>query len=230
MVKSRGSSSGNGSVKSSTTPKSSKSNKTATTYASKYIGKEISNLSKLEIQKSKKNPITKTKWAEKLERSIQKSVSIASCSLFSDDDGNLDSDPVAIQKEIEKLQVEIQARMQSINDIITTVGKKYEIFEDDLSTDFRALGKRSNQFETKVSRITDKFNQVATQVDSIGADLKNRLQSFNNSYKAIEQGLKSSGSSSVSKKSSTVSSTYNTSKADQNSAIYSLNQHLNSKR
>lgn len=88
---SRSSSSGSAAVSTekpaSTSSSVSKQNKAI--YSSKLVGKQIAILAKEEIENSKKNPVTKEKWLAKLGVSIQKTVSIASYSLFFDESGSL---------------------------------------------------------------------------------------------------------------------------------------------
>ena len=184
MPKARSSSSSSGaaSTSSSSVTKNSKANKKPIS-SSKLVGTVISNISKQEVESSKRNPKTKEKWLAKLAMSIQKSVSVASSGLFSDGGakdgrGATEDEANEIQKDIEKLEESIQDHINEVKAKTQTCGRKYETVKEAIAANDARTGKRSNQFEARVSRIADKFNQVANQVDTVGSDLKSRLKAF----------------------------------------------------
>ena len=172
-----------------------KGSKTALS-SSKFVGSQLSKLSKQEVERSKKNPKTKEKWLTKMTISVQKSVSLASSMLFADaDDGEESSDAVTIQQDIERLKSSIQPLLDEIQGKKQIAGRKYECIKDDIASTDARTGKRSNQYEGCVSRIAEKFNQVANQVDTVGSDLKSRLKAFETSYNTIEREVRNFSSS-----------------------------------
>ena len=188
------------------------------------VGEQIGKLAKAEIKRSKKNPTTKEKWLGKLAIAIQRAVSLASQSLFDDDDDNSPNkkDKVemeAIEKDIKKLQESINDQIKDINSKANKAGDKYENVKDEINagTDTRT-SKRSNQFEARVTRISDKFTQVANQIDHVGGDLKQRLKTFEQSYNNIESEIRSIPSTKGTRR--TIASP----KGD--SALEKLSQHL----
>jgi hypothetical protein len=158
------------------------------TCSSKLIGDLLITLGQQEIARSKKNPSTKEKWLTKMRLNIQRKVFDASSILFFEDTGSLDTDPISVRHEIARLQKVLENKCTEIRGRITDASKRYEGLLDD-SVESRYMGKRSNQFDARISRITDKFSQVAGQVDSANVDLRNRLQSFHNSFHTVEQSL-----------------------------------------
>lgn len=183
------------------------------------------------MKRSKKNPTTKEKWLGKLAIAIQRAVSLASEKLFDDDENDSSSNKEdkaemdAIQKDIKKVQENINSQIEEMKTRTNSAGAKYESIKEEIAagTDTRT-GKRSNQFEARVTRISDKFTQVANQVDHIGGDLKQRLKTFEQSYNNIESEVRSiMAPSSASKRrgaNATIASPTG------NIAMQQLNQHL----
>ena len=185
------------------------------------MGDQIEKLAKAEVKRSKKNPTTKEKWLGKLAIAIQRAVSLASQSLFEDDDDKSSniSDKVemeTIQNDIQKLQEIINDHIEGIKTKTNSAGNKYESIKEEIAsgTDTRA-GKRSNQFEARVTRISDKFTQVANQIDHVGGDMKQRLKTFEQSYNNIESEVRSMASTGSTKSSQR-----------DGSAMQKLSQHL----
>ena len=125
----------------------------------------------------------------------------------------------AIQNDIRKLQNSINDQIEEIKVRANSAGNKYESIKEEIAagTDTRS-GKRSNQFEARVTRISEKFTQVANQIDHVGGDMKQRLKSFEQSYNNIESEVRSMTSTSSTKR-TTISQ-----RSD--SAMQKLSQHL----
>ncbi len=86
------------------------------------MGDQIEKLAKAEVKRSKKNPSTKEKWLGKLAIAIQRAVSLASQSLFEDDDDK--SSNISDKVEMETIQNDIQKLQEIINDHIEGIKTK----------------------------------------------------------------------------------------------------------
>jgi hypothetical protein len=188
-----------------------------------FVGNRINQLGKAEVAKTKKNPITKEKWLSKLRASIQKKVAVASYALFTDETSN---DAELLLKEISALREATRAQCEALRARASGAGKKFEgLFED--AQDARYLGKRSNRFDARISRITDKFTQVASQVEATTADLKNRIANLKGTINSVEIGM--SGVSAMHSNVINVAGS-GVGSVVASSAMHSLNQHLSSHR
>lgn len=202
---------------------SSSSNRLKAISSTSFVGERINQLAKAEIAKTKKNPITKEKWLSKLQASIQKKVAGVSYALFSDEASN---DSERLLKEISALREATRAQCEALRVRASGAGKKFEgLFED--IQDARYLRKRSNRFDARISRITDKFTQVASQVEATTADLKNRIANLKGTINSVEIGM-----SGVSVVHSSVSNAAGSGVGGvaASSAMHSLSQHLSSHR
>jgi hypothetical protein len=193
-----------------------------------FVGERISLLAKAEIGKTKKNPVTKEKWLAKLRASIQKKVAVASYAIFVDEPSDPDTDPERLLQVIATLRQSIRTQCEALRARTAGAEKRFEGLFDD-TQDARYMGKRSNRFDSRISRITDKFTQVASQVEHTASDLKSRIASLKSTINSVEIGMTSV---SVPAMQSVGGSSVGGSIAagGGSSALHALNQHLSSGR
>lgn len=204
-------------------------------YASKIVGESISRLSTIEIERAKKNPDTLQKWLEKMKLSIQRKVSECSKRLFV---SSL-NDPQQLSVEIKNMSKQVLERSTAIKNKALSLLSKTKLALK-LPVDKKKTTKQPsqlNQFESRVSKVTDTFEQIGTQIVSVGTELQTKIQSLAKSVNT-SQGQWRTSSSKRKILQSNESDTHSSSSSfevssdrgghtfDTGNPIYSLNQHL----